>query len=144
MKPVTAVIIGAGDRGRNVYGKYALEHPEEMRVTAVAEPDPQRRREPDGGCGDAVLHPADLLLLCAAARERERPERQEADARGGGEGKREGRRECSGNEKGREGRCGGEGPGEEARGEEERKKAMRGAAKEDMTETGEKRIPGKS
>ena len=45
MKPVTAVIIGAGDRGRNVYGKYALEHPEEMRVTAVAEPDPQRRRE---------------------------------------------------------------------------------------------------
>ena len=45
MKPVTAAIIGAGDRGRNVYGKYALEHPEEMRVTAVAEPDPQRRRE---------------------------------------------------------------------------------------------------
>lgn len=45
MKTVTAAIIGAGDRGRHVYGKYALEHPEELKITAVAEPDPLRRRE---------------------------------------------------------------------------------------------------
>lgn len=45
MKIVTAVIVGAGDRGRNVYGQYALEHPEELKITAVAEPDDQRRRE---------------------------------------------------------------------------------------------------
>lgn len=45
MKTVTAVVIGAGDRGRHVYGTYALEHPEELTITAVAEPDEQRRRE---------------------------------------------------------------------------------------------------
>lgn len=45
MKTVTGVVIGAGDRGRNVYGQYALEHPQELQMVAVAEPDPQRRRE---------------------------------------------------------------------------------------------------
>ncbi|MDD7267949.1 MAG: Gfo/Idh/MocA family oxidoreductase [Lachnospiraceae bacterium] len=43
MKQVTAILIGAGLRGGYVYGQYALEHPDEFRVVAVAEPDRQRR-----------------------------------------------------------------------------------------------------
>ena len=35
MKTVTGVVIGAGDRGRNVYGQYALEHPQELQMVAV-------------------------------------------------------------------------------------------------------------
>lgn len=45
MKQVTAVLIGAGLRGGYVYSAYALDHPEEFRVVAVAEPDETRRRE---------------------------------------------------------------------------------------------------
>ena len=41
--PVEAVIIGAGLRGRDTYGAYALAHPDELRVVAVAEPDRERR-----------------------------------------------------------------------------------------------------
>lgn len=77
MKTVTAVIIGAGDRGRHVYGKYALEHPEELKIVAVAEPDPQRRKEfqelhgiPDDKCfatyEDLFAQPrmADAAFIC--------------------------------------------------------------------------------
>jgi predicted dehydrogenase len=57
---VTAVVIGAGLRGREVYGRYALEHPEALRVVGVAEPDPARRAAfaaahalaPDAVCAD--------------------------------------------------------------------------------------------
>lgn len=45
MKQVTAVLIGAGLRGGYVYSSYALEHPDEFKVIAVAEPDEIRRRE---------------------------------------------------------------------------------------------------
>ncbi|MBP3468283.1 MAG: Gfo/Idh/MocA family oxidoreductase, partial [Lachnospiraceae bacterium] len=45
MKQVTAVLIGAGLRGGQVYASYALEHPEELKIVAVAEPDEQRRKE---------------------------------------------------------------------------------------------------
>lgn len=45
MKQVTAILIGAGLRGGYVYSSYALEHPNEFRIVAVAEPDPVRRRE---------------------------------------------------------------------------------------------------
>lgn len=41
-KPLTAILIGAGDRGYNAYGPYALEHPEELNFVAVAEPNPAR------------------------------------------------------------------------------------------------------
>jgi len=41
--PVTAVMAGAGFRGREVYGGYAERHPERIRFVAVAEPDPVRR-----------------------------------------------------------------------------------------------------
>lgn len=41
--PVTAVMVGAGFRGREVYAKYAEKHPERLQFTAVAEPDATRR-----------------------------------------------------------------------------------------------------
>lgn len=44
MKQVTGVLIGAGLRGGYVYSQYALDHPEEFKVVAVAEPDGDRRK----------------------------------------------------------------------------------------------------
>lgn len=41
--PIDAVLIGAGQRGANDYGSYALRHPERLRFVAVAEPVPERR-----------------------------------------------------------------------------------------------------
>jgi predicted dehydrogenase len=41
--PVEAILIGAGSRGRDTYGAYALAHPEQIRFVAVAEPHPVRR-----------------------------------------------------------------------------------------------------
>ena len=42
MKQLTAVIIGAGNRGL-IYGDYALKYPDELKIVAIAEPDPERR-----------------------------------------------------------------------------------------------------
>ena len=42
MKPVTAVVLGAGSRG-SIYAGFAKEHPEALRVVAVAEPRADRR-----------------------------------------------------------------------------------------------------
>lgn len=42
-EPIEAVVIGAGLRGRDTYGAFALANPASMRVVAVAEPDGQRR-----------------------------------------------------------------------------------------------------
>ena len=42
---VEAVMVGAGGRGRLAYGPYALDHPDEIRFVAVAEPDDARRAE---------------------------------------------------------------------------------------------------
>jgi len=41
--PLTAIMIGAGERGYRAYGPYALAHPDEIRFTAVAEPNDARR-----------------------------------------------------------------------------------------------------
>jgi predicted dehydrogenase len=41
--PVQAVLIGAGQRGAEAYGPYALAYPDRLRFVAVAEPDPGRR-----------------------------------------------------------------------------------------------------
>ena len=41
--PISAVLIGAGQRGADAYGPYALRHPEQLRIVAVAEPDLERR-----------------------------------------------------------------------------------------------------
>ncbi len=41
-EPITAIIIGAGDRGGDTYANYALRFPEELKVVAVAEPIKER------------------------------------------------------------------------------------------------------
>ncbi len=41
--PIQAIMIGAGQRGAEAYGPYALQHPDEFRFVAVAEPDAERR-----------------------------------------------------------------------------------------------------
>ncbi len=40
---VDAVLVGAGQRGRHVYGEWARRHPDRLRFVAVADPDPARR-----------------------------------------------------------------------------------------------------
>lgn len=42
-QPIDVVILGAGNRGNYAYGEYALQHPEQFNVVAVAEPDAMRR-----------------------------------------------------------------------------------------------------
>ena len=42
MKTITAVVLGAGSRGCT-YASYAKEHPEELRIVAIAEPREDRR-----------------------------------------------------------------------------------------------------
>ncbi len=42
VKPVTAITLGAGNRG-NVYGDYGKEYPQELNIVGVAEPIPIRR-----------------------------------------------------------------------------------------------------
>ncbi len=37
MKPITAIILGAGSRG-SIYGGYAKDHPNELQIVAIAEP----------------------------------------------------------------------------------------------------------
>lgn len=43
MKQLKAILIGAGMRGAFVYSEYAISHPNELKVIAVAEPDAERR-----------------------------------------------------------------------------------------------------
>ncbi|MUV36877.1 Biliverdin reductase [Lentibacillus sp. JNUCC-1] len=40
----TAVVIGAGDRGARAYAPYALDYPHELKITATAEPNAERRK----------------------------------------------------------------------------------------------------
>lgn len=42
-KPVNALLIGAGNRGAEVYGRFALAHPWLIRFSAVADPNETRR-----------------------------------------------------------------------------------------------------
>ena len=41
--PLRAVVVGAGSRGYGVYGRWALDHPADIDIVAVADPDPVRR-----------------------------------------------------------------------------------------------------
>jgi len=41
-KPIKASLIGAGQRGTEAYGSFALDHPDEINFVAVAEPDLDR------------------------------------------------------------------------------------------------------
>ena len=43
MKQVTAILLGAGQRGADVYADYALQFPNELKIVAVAEPRADRR-----------------------------------------------------------------------------------------------------
>ena len=36
MKPITAIVLGAGQRGANVYAAYALNFPNELKIVGVA------------------------------------------------------------------------------------------------------------
>ena len=42
-KPIDVILIGAGSRGRDVYGRYIAQHPEQFRLVAVADPNLARR-----------------------------------------------------------------------------------------------------
>lgn len=42
MKRITMVIAGLGGRGHDIYGNYAMEHPDEVEIAAVADPRPER------------------------------------------------------------------------------------------------------
>ncbi|GAB4467791.1 MAG: hypothetical protein Kow00124_01170 [Anaerolineae bacterium] len=41
--PITAVLVGAGNRGTDAYGKWAIAHPDQLQIVAVAEPNDLRR-----------------------------------------------------------------------------------------------------
>ncbi|OPH57706.1 oxidoreductase [Paenibacillus ferrarius] len=43
MQKVTAILLGAGNRGAQAYAPYALNYPHELDIIAVAEPDDERR-----------------------------------------------------------------------------------------------------
>ncbi|MHA1340092.1 MAG: Gfo/Idh/MocA family protein [Promethearchaeota archaeon] len=43
-KPITGVIMGAGGRGREAYGRYAEKHPDRLNIIAVAEPNEWKRK----------------------------------------------------------------------------------------------------
>ncbi|NHJ87668.1 MAG: Gfo/Idh/MocA family oxidoreductase [Asgard group archaeon] len=43
-KPITAVMIGAGSRGKDSYGLYAQKHPDRLKFIAIAEPNETKRR----------------------------------------------------------------------------------------------------
>ncbi len=43
MEPLSAVLIGAGNRGRSVYAAWMRRHPDRLRLVALAEPDDGRR-----------------------------------------------------------------------------------------------------
>ncbi len=43
--PIRLMLFGAGNRGAEAYGRYALAHPEAVQFVAVADPDPVRREK---------------------------------------------------------------------------------------------------
>lgn len=61
-KPVTAIIVGAGHRAF-VYSSYALEHPDELKIIGVADPNPLRRKK----TAERFGFPEDMCFESAAA-----------------------------------------------------------------------------
>ncbi|NOU88560.1 gfo/Idh/MocA family oxidoreductase [Paenibacillus sp. LMG 31460] len=45
MRKITAVLVGAGQRGAGAYASYALKYPDQIQFVAVAEIDPVRRKQ---------------------------------------------------------------------------------------------------
>ena len=81
MKPITAIVLGAGQRGANVYAAYALSFPNELKIVGVAEPRADRRAAfakehgiPEGRCfagwEDALRQDkfADCVFVCTQDR----------------------------------------------------------------------------
>ena len=80
MKPKTAVVVGAGDRGMRAYAPYALDHPHELKIVGVAEPNSIRREkfQEQHGLSDKQCHsdwetlltnnPADIAIICTMDR----------------------------------------------------------------------------
>lgn len=54
-RPIKAVIVGAGHRGM-LYSSYALEHPDELQIVGVVDPDPVRRARAIAGYGFGEDH----------------------------------------------------------------------------------------
>jgi predicted dehydrogenase len=54
MAAVDAVVVGAGNRGRFVFGAYALANPDRLRIAALAEPDDEKR---EGMAGEHGIPP---------------------------------------------------------------------------------------
>ena len=44
-QPIQVLLFGAGNRGGDSYGPYALKHPDQIQFVAVAEPNPIRRQK---------------------------------------------------------------------------------------------------
>lgn len=41
---ITAILCGAGSRGREAYGAWALKNPDRLKFIAVADPNPEKRK----------------------------------------------------------------------------------------------------
>ncbi|MFR1785347.1 MAG: Gfo/Idh/MocA family protein [Ruthenibacterium lactatiformans] len=81
-KPVTFAICGLGIRGLEAYAAFQKQHPEEMKITAGADPDPDRRAAlqanygvPAGSCfatGEELLAQprlADVMIIATQDRQ---------------------------------------------------------------------------
>jgi predicted dehydrogenase len=77
MHKITAVLVGAGQRGAGAYATYAIKYPEQIQFVAVAEADPIRRKQfqvdhniPEEQCYEsweqllALPKLADAMLVC--------------------------------------------------------------------------------
>ena len=77
--PITGIVIGAGGRGFDAYGLYALKNPQRMKMVAVAEPNVEKRKKfqqlhniPDSAAystwedvlSSSVGKIADLVFIC--------------------------------------------------------------------------------
>lgn len=62
-KPITAIIVGGGHRSF-IYGDYSLQHPDELKIVGIADPDKSRRNsavERFGISADCCFESADQL-----------------------------------------------------------------------------------
>ena len=94
MKPITAIVLGAGQRGANVYAAYALSFPNELKIVGVAEPRADRRAAfakehgiPEGRCfagWEDALRQDKVRRLCI--RLHTRPDALRAGHAGAGKG----------------------------------------------------------
>lgn len=72
MDAIDTIVVGAGGRGHS-YGNFALAHPQELRVTGIAEPDPERRErfvKQHNIAPDMVFHDWQSLLATEEKRAR--------------------------------------------------------------------------